>query len=302
MSRKTHNQSQDNIARNIFFGMLLIAVLGLITYLIFKPLALNSLCNPVVDIACTCPSDPNEINRRNLLVVDTTDPLRVGKVADIEELLRTFASGPKGLIEWLQDGKKPDQTSVFLLSNVAPPDMQPVAVFCTQPPVISVILGNKGREIRELQASHTAKVTSALKKFEGGVSANQSPIVETLAILTGNSSAWRAGGTLILASDLLQNTSKCGFFEQAQKIPSVNMLPAACLQDIRTLQEKIRPSTIYPGPSVVALCELPGKTRKEGLLAFWRSIFQEPLGFDVILTCDSKEIVARRKNFSEPIK
>jgi len=302
MKRKSHNQSQDNTARNIFFTMLFLALLVLITYLALKPLALNSSCNPIVDKACTCPSDPNEINRRNLFVVDTTDPLRVGKVADIEEILRNFASGPKGLIEWLQDGKKPDQTSVFLLSNVAPPDMQPVAVFCTQPPTISVFLGNKGREIRELQALHSAKVASALKKFEGGVSANQSPILETLAIITSNSSAWRAGGTLVLASDLLQNTSKCGFFEQAQKIPSVDMLPAACLQDIRTLQEKIRPSAIYPGPSVVALCELPGKTRKEGLLAFWRNIFQEPLGFDVILSCDSKEIFARRKIFSESIK
>ena len=302
MKHKSRNQNQDNTARNIFFAMLFMALLCLIAYLALKPLTLNSYCNTIIDKSCTCPADPNEINRRNLLIVDTTDPLRVGKIADIEELLRTFASGPKGLIEWFQDGKKPDQTSVFLLSNVAPPDMQPVAVFCTQPPTISVFLGNKGKEIRELQAFHSAKVTSALNKFEGGVSASQSPIVETLAILTSNSSAWRAGGTLILASDLLQNTSKCGYFEQAQKIPSVDMLPAACLQDIRTLQEKIRPSTIYPGPSVVALCELPGKTRKEGLLAFWRAIFQEPLGFDVILSCDSKEIFARRKNFSESIK
>lgn len=293
MSRIIAKSPQDNTARNVFFSVLGFAVLSAITYFVLKPLPLNVACNPLVDVACTCPSDPNEINRRNLFVVDTTDPLRAGKIADIEELLRTSASGSKGLLDWLKDGKRPDQTSVYLLSNTAPPDMRPVAIFCTQPPEISVALGNTGRKIRELQALHSSKVTSALQKLEGGTSAEQSPIVETLAILTSNSSAWRPGGALILASDLFQNTNKCGFFERVQRIPSVDALPDACMQDVRTLQEKIRPSSTYPGSSVVALCELPGKTRKEGLIGFWREIFQEPLGYDVLLTCDAKEIADR---------
>jgi hypothetical protein len=142
-------------------------------------------------------------------------------------------------------------------------------------------------------------VSTALKKLEGGTSAEQSPIVETLAILANNSTAWRPGGTLILASDLYQNTNKCGFFESVQRVSSVGSLPSACLQDVRSLQEKVRPSSTYPSPSVVALCELPGKTRKEGLIGFWREIFQEPLGSDVLFTCDAREIIQRRISLTD---
>lgn len=294
MNLKKNKQLQDNTPRNIFLSVLGFAVFAAISYFTLKPLPLNAACDPHVDIACTCPSDPNEINRRNLFVVDTTDPLRAGKIADIEELLRTFASGSKGLIDWLKDSKKPDQTSVYLLSNVTPADMRPIAIFCSQPPQISVTLGNTDRKIRVLQEQHSSKVSAALKKLEGGKTAQQSPIVETLAILTSNSSSWRPGGTLIVASDLYQNTSKCGYFENIQKIPSVGSLPTACLQDVRTLQEKIRPSSTYPNTSVVALCELPGKTRKEGLIGFWREIFQEPLDSDVLFTCDAKVIAERQ--------
>ncbi len=298
MSRKKINSTQDNTPRNVFLSVLLLAVLGAIVYFILKPLPLNAVCDPLVDVACTCPSDPNEIKQRNLFVVDTTDPLRAGKVADIQELLTTFASGSKGLFDWLRDGKRPDQTSVYLLSNVPPADMRPVAIFCTQPPVLSVALGSTGRMIRKHQALHSNKVSDALQKLEGGTSAEQSPIVETLAILTSNSTAWRPGGTLILASDLFQNTTKCGFFERLARVPPVGNLPAACMQDVRTLQEKIRPSSTYTGPSVIALCELPGKTRKEGLIGFWREIFQEPLGYDVLLTCDAKEITDRKASLA----
>jgi len=298
MKIKQNKSPQDNTARNVFFFVFGLAVFAAIAYFALKPLPLNAACDPLVDIACTCPSDPNEINRRNLFVVDTTDPLRPGKIADIEELLRAFASGSKGLMDWLKDGKRPDQTSVYLLSNVAPADMRPVAIFCSQPPGLSVALGSTERKIRELQTLHSSKVTAALKKLEGGTSAEQSPIVETLAILAGNSTAWRPGGTLILASDLYQNTNKCGFFESVQRVSPVGSLPASCLQDVRTLQEKIRPSSTYPSSSVVALCELPGKTRKEGLIGFWRELFQEPLGYDVLFTCDAKEIAQRQASLA----
>jgi len=294
MSMKNNNPKQDNTARNIFFSILSLAIFAAVSYFILKPLPLNAACDPLVDMACTCPSDPNQINRRNLFIVDTTDPLRQGKVDDIEELLKTFASGSKGLSDWLKDNKKPDQTSVYLLSNIAPADMRPIAIFCTQPPELLTALGTKGRDFRKIQKLQTSKVSTALQKLVGGKSAEQSPIVETLAIVTNNSSAWRPGSTLILASDLYQNTNKCGFFENAQRVPSVGSLPAACLQDVRNLQEKIRPNSTYSNTSVVALCELPGKTRKEGLISFWREIFQEPLGSDVLFTCDTNEINQRK--------
>jgi len=302
MSRRGSSGAEDRTARNVFFTMVALAVMAVLLYLTVKPLALKSSCNPVFDVACACPSDPNDVKRRNLLIVDTTDPLRAGKVSDIEELLGTFASGSKGFVEWIRDGKKPDQTSVFLLSNVAPPDMRPIAVFCTQPPAVSIAAGNTGEKIRELQLLHSAHVTSALKKLEGGKGADQSPIVEALAILTGNASAWRPGGTIILASDLVQNTAQCGFFERLQNIPPVSRLPSTCIQEIRTLRERIRPSSTYPEATVVALCEIPGKTRKDGLLAFWREIFQEPLGYDVLLTCDPQEITSRRSQLSARVK
>ena len=301
-NNRSTNKPQDNVAQRTFFTVFGMAVLLFIAYLVLRPLPLDEVCDARIDMTCTCPSDPNYIKHRNLLIVDTTDPLRAGKVADIQELLSNFAAGSKRLFDWLSDDKRPDQTSVYLLSSTAPADMQPIAIFCSQAPDVSVVLGSTKAKIRETQDMYQTKVANALQALEGGVSADQSPIVETLAILTSNSSAWRPGGTLILVSDLLQNTQKCGFFERVPRVPPVGSLPAECVQDVRILQEKIRPTATYPGGSVIALCELPGKSRKEGLIAFWRDIFQESLGYDVVLTCDTAEIASRKSQLASLLK
>jgi hypothetical protein len=302
MRSRSSREGGDTTARAVFYIVAAFAAIAVLTYLIAKPLDFKAKCDPSRDIACGCPADPADIKRRNLLIVDTTDPLRAGKFADIEELLTEFASGSKSFYDWLMDGKQPDQTSVYLLSTVAPPDMRPIAVFCTQPPSISVAIGHTAKKIRELQSAYSSAVSSTLRTLEQGRTADQSPIIEALAILTGNASAWRPGGTIILASDLLQNTPQCGYFEKILKIPSLAQLPSSCMQEIRTLRERLRPTPTYPEPAVVALCEAPGKPRKDGLLSFWRDVFQEPLGYDVLLTCHPREISNRRTMLSSSLK
>jgi len=99
---------------------------------------------------------------------------------------------------------------------------------------------------------------------------------------------------MIIASDFLQNTSNCGYFERMSSIPAVSDLPRQCSNDVSRLRENIRNTSTYRDPTVVAFCEIPGKPRKEGLQAFWLEVFQKPLGYDVIRSCDPYEILNRR--------
>jgi len=266
--------------------------------LTMQPLSTHDKCDPTTNIRCSCPADPEAVKHKNILLVDTTDPLRIGKISDIEQLLTSFASKQKDLVQWLQDGKKADQTSVFLLSNVAPPDMKPIAVFCTQPPKWSTLISGTGADIRNSQETQTRTVKAAMEKLETGQSSGESPIIEALAILTSNATAWRPGGTMIVASDFLQNTSNCGYFERMSSIPAVSDLPRQCSNDVSRLRENILNTGTYVDPTIVAFCEIPGKPRKEGLQAFWLEVFQKPLGYDVLRSCDPIEISNRRLQLS----
>jgi len=267
--------------------------------LVLRPLSIPENCDPATNIRCSCPADPNAVKHKNILLVDTTDPLRAGKISDIEQLLNTFSSRQKGLLEWLQDGKRVDETSVFLLSNVAPPDMKPVAVVCTQPPELSTIISGTGREIKESHARQTNTVKAAMERLESGQSSGESPLLEALAILTSNATAWRPGGTIIIASDFLQNTQNCGYFERMTSIPPLSALPSQCQNDVEQIRENIRKTATYTDSTVVAFCEIPGKPRKAGLQAFWLEVFQAPLGYDVIRTCDSQQILNRRSGLMQ---
>jgi len=299
LNQRRAPKRRSSTAKNVFVITAAIATLMFLGVLILQPPATLGECDPATNMRCSCPTDPDAVKHKNILLVDTTDPLRAGKVSDVEQLLKTFSSRQKDLIEWLQDGKRVDETSVFLLTNVAPPDMKPVAIVCTQPPRLSTLISGTGKEIRESQARQTNTVRAAMERLESGQSSGESPLLEALAILTSNATAWRPGGTIIIASDFLQNTSSCGYFERMTSIPPVSSLSSQCQGDVRKIGENIRKTTTYTDSTVVAFCEMPGKPRKTGLQAFWLEVFQEPLGYDVIRTCDSQEILNRRLNLMQ---
>lgn len=302
MNRRQTEDQKPTTARNVFVLTAVTATLMFSGVLLLQPPSTIERCDSTTNIRCSCPADPDAIKHKNILLVDTTDPLRAGKVSDIEQLLTTFTFRQKDLVEWLQDGKRADQTSVFLLSNVAPPDMKPVAIFCTQPPRWSTLISGTGQAIKDSQLIQTNTVKTAMKKLESGQSFGESPIIEALAILTSNATAWRPGGTMIIASDFLQNTPNCGYFERMSSIPAVSALPRECSTDVRRIAENILNTSTYRDPTVVAFCEIPGKPKKDGLQAFWLEVFQEPLSYDVTRSCDPQEIINRRLQLKAQLK
>lgn len=163
-------------------------------------------------------------------------------------------------------------------------------------------VGFKGREIQELVRSTTERAQNAITKVKNSSTANQSAIVETLATIVKSSSHWTPGSTLILASDLLENTNECGWFEKTSTIPSSKSVPGVCQSMIRQFQEGLRPNQTYKGASVVVFCTLPGKETKPGLHAFWSGIAQGALDADALYTCDPGVIKDRRSFLNERTK
>ena len=277
------------------FGALLVTfVVGLTLFLAMRPLPFNE-CKSINSTLCACPKDAGDIKSRNLIVIDTTDPLRAGKYADIEMLISTFSGGSKSIWDWISDRKRADKTSIFLLGSEAPPDMQPVGTFCTLPPPIAMLASDfRGFELRQLEQATKNEIKRSIEAAVAATQAPRSPIIEALSIVTGNASHWSPGGNLILVSDLLQNTSDCGFFESRNPIPPFRSISRQCRSYVDNLQERLRPTKSYPGSTVVALCILPGKAPKDGLISFWRELFQQALSYDVGLSCDPQEIRNRR--------
>lgn len=294
-------KSNSGIGERAFQASLLVAALVLVVFVALKPPPFKE-CVTINSASCACPKSFEDIKRRSLILIDTTDPLRKGKYADIELLISSFAGGRKPFWDWIADGKGADLTSVFLLGAEAPPDMKPIATFCSVPPSVAMLASDfKGHQLRQLEEKEKIELRQIVEKAVSATDgASQSPIIEALSAVTGNASNWTPGGNLILVSDLIQNTAECGQWESPSiaAIPKFSSIPKACRPFVENLQEKLRPTKSYPEPSVVALCTLPGKRHKEGLLTFWKALFQEALNYDVLLSCDPQEVNERRRGLS----
>jgi len=287
-------QKKGGSGKSLFYSAVVTVAIGVIAYYYLKP--------HEFDIKDGCPINAENILHRNVVIVDTTDPIREGKQADIELIIREFASTNKPVFQWINEGKKADQTSIFLLSDTAPVDMKPVAKFCSQPPSFLLQSSSTGAAIRKNIESVNSHISGALQILLGGKSSAQSPIIETLSIITSSPSYWRQGSTLILVSDLMQNTSKCGFFDSMSVIPNYSKSPSSCIQSLEVLNENLRPTSTYQEPTVVAICELPSALQKSGKIQYWRELFQKAMGYDVSFTCDPKSILARRTALVEILR
>lgn len=284
-----------------FWVLLGVFGLGFILFLVMRPPPFNE-CQKINSTLCACPKESADVKTRNLIVIDTTDPLRRGKYADIELLISTFSGRTKSFFDWVADGKRADKTSIFLLGSDAPPDMQPIGTFCTLPPAVAMIASDfKGYELRQIESAQKSEIKHSIEMAVASPQATRSPIIEALSIVTGNASHWTPGGDLILVSDLLQNTNDCGLFESGNRIPRFGSISKACRSYVDNLQEHLRPTKSYPGATVVALCMLPGKAPKDGLIAFWRELIQQGLSYDAVLTCDPQEIRNRREIIAQRV-
>ncbi len=297
----------DGKPKKIFYVTLASAVMLFAAFFLMMPPAFGDLvCDRSAsangDKGCGCPTSDDAIRYRNVIVVDTTDPLRKGKYDDIERLVNSVGTTPRSFWQWLVSGKKTDMTSVFVLSDTPVADMQPVAKFCSPPPEFALLIGFKGTEVNALIGNMKARTKEAIFAMQSASTASQSPIVETLATVVRSSSHWAPGSTLIVASDLIENSPTCGYFEKLPTIPPLNSVPSACDNLVRTLQEGLRPNQAHPGTSVVAFCTLPGKSEKPGLRVFWSDISRGALQSDALFSCDPAVIQSRREFLIERTK
>jgi hypothetical protein len=285
----------DGKGQAIFRVTLGLTVAIVTLFLVLSPPAFGDLtCEKDDGKGCGCPADTEDIGMRHVLVIDATDQLRNGKFDDIEQLISSMGTTPQPIWSWLVSGKKTAMTSVFVLANSPPAEMQPVAKFCSPPPKFAQLIGFKDQEINTLMKSMKARTQRAVEDLRATSPATQSPIVETLATVVRSASHWAPGSTLVLASDLIENSPACGYFENLPAAPALSSISAACDSQVRTFQEGLRPTAAYPRTSVVALCTLPGKQDKAGLRKFWSDIVKGALNSDALYSCDPAEIQQRR--------
>ena len=137
-------------------------------------------------------------------------------------------------------------------------------------------------------------IKNAINKIENEKSSTKSYIVEGLAVSTSNSSHWTAGSKLIIASDLYENSPSCGFFE-TESIPKYGSVRQECKRWVEILGEnmtRVSENSINKQSSV-SICQFLSKKQTEGLVSFWRELFQSQLGYDVKITCDPNQIQDR---------
>jgi len=251
-------------------------------------------CSKLDSAECLCPKDRSNISRKNIILVDTTDPVRGGKFDDVEQLIKVFAQESKSLFAWVADGKRVDQTSIYLLADKAPADMRPIASFCSLPPDIALFASDlTAKQIRILENKATEKLKVAFADLTKSTTAVSSPIIEALSLITSNATYWNPGSNLILISDMIQNSPECGWFENLPAAPSFKSIPNSCKRRVDQFIENILPNKVHKSKTSISICSLPRSTIKPGLNDFWHDLIQDGLKYDFISTCDPLQIKSR---------
>jgi hypothetical protein len=280
-------------------------LLSLFTFLFFvvgflslKPPEFDD-CSKLDSAECLCPKDRSNISRKNIILVDTTDPVRGGKFDDVEQLIKVFAQESKPLFAWVADGKRVDQTSIYLLADKAPADMRPIASFCSLPPDIALFASDlTAKQIRILENKATEKLKVAFADLTKSTTAVSSPIIEALSLITSNATYWNPGSNLILISDMIQNSPECGWFENLPAAPLFKSLPNSCKRRVDQFIENILPNKVHKSKTSISICSLPRSTIKPGLNDFWHDLIQDGLKYDFISTCDPLHIKSRYRDLN----
>lgn len=281
-----------------FFLMLgLVLLLGISSY-IFLPPDFQSCQKGETSARCACPAEQKYIGKRNIIFVDVTDAMSKGKVQDIDRLISETAFKETGVFEWLKNRKKVDKTSIYLLADKKPVEMEPIASYCSLPPSITWLFSDfSENEEKKIKDGAKKDVTHAIEQINAQNSVTYSHIVEGLAVSTSNSNNWISGSKLILVSDLYENSGTCGYFE-TQTIPAFKSVGADCKKWAEILGKNLTKNVAKNGQSTVAICQILSKKPQAGLVAFWRELFQSELQYDVLLSCDPEEIEQRSKNLN----
>jgi hypothetical protein len=279
----------------LFFYLALALLIFVVLISIFLRPPKFTECSKELDASCVCPAEEKFIGRRNIIFVDATDEIVKGKIEDVYRLIRETAFSEVGLLQWLKNDRRVDKTAIYILADRKPVDMTPVATYCSFPPDVTWLLtdlsANKEEKIKKTAVED---IKNAINKIENEKSSTKSYIVEGLAVATSNSSHWTAGSKLILASDLYENGPSCGFFE-TESIPKYSSVKQECKRWVEILGEnmtRVSENSINKQSSI-SICQFLSKKQTEGLVSFWRELFQSQLGYDVKITCDPNQIQDR---------
>jgi hypothetical protein len=292
MKYNVKGTNSEKHGKKAFVGMLFVLTALALMSISLLPPAFNECKSGDLSPSCTCPSNASDIGKRNIIFVDVTDPLPQGKKEDLDRLVAEVALREIGLFEWLRNGKRAERTSIFLLSDKRPSAMEPVASFCTLPPGVSWLFSEFSEEQeKKLKNAGRENLGRAIQSIIDQKGVTASHIVEGLAVATSNSSSWTPGGKLILVSDLFENSSSCGFFER-ETIPRFSSIGNECKTYVNILGSNLI-SRNDQDKTIAAICQLHTKTPKEGLVGFWKELFQSQLNYDVLMSCDPAQILQR---------
>ncbi len=284
--------------KTIFFLMLFIFLVFGFSSILLIPPDLHECKSTKTNPKCACPAEEKYIGKRNIIFVDVTDPLATGKIKDLERIIEEVSFNETGLISWIRNGKKVEKTSIYMLSDKKPVEMEPIASYCSLPPSVTWLFSEfSERQERQIKDGAKSTITDAIKTIISKSSVTYSHIVEGLAIATSSASNWTSGSKLVLISDLYENSPTCGYFE-SQAIPSFNNISAECKKWVEILGENISKRKSTSGKSTVAICQILSKKQQTGLIAFWRELFQSKLNYDILLTCDPEEIENRSRSLN----
>jgi hypothetical protein len=293
LSYKFSKKNEKQFGKAAFYSGVGLLFLIVALYFVFAPPDFYP-CDKQNPNNCTCPSDVSNLGERSIILIDTTDPLRDGKYEDVKRILQEFVQSRKSILEWIKDGKKVNKVTIYLLADKSPADMRPIGSFCQLPPEAALIASSKtAAEIRQIESDQLRNIVDTAERVKGPSSAASSPILETIATITSNSSSWTPGGDLIIISDMIQNSEICGWFNSMQNIPPFSKTSKECKHYADLITEHIKPSSVYSKTSAIAVCTLLRQSLKPGLKSFWTEVFQENLGYDILWSCDPKEVFAR---------
>lgn len=298
MSYTIKKKIEKKYGKFLFLLALFTFLFFVVGFLSLKPPEFDD-CSKLNSAECLCPKDKTNITKKNIILVDTTDPVRGGKFDDVEQLIKVFAQESKPFFAWIADGKRVDQTSIYLLADKAPADMRPIASFCTLPPDVALFASDlTAKQIRELEKKATQKLRIAFTELAKSTNASSSPIIEALSLITSNATYWNPGSNLILVSDMIQNSPECGWFENLPAAPPFKSIPSSCKRRVDQFVENVLPNKVHQFNTNIAVCTLPRTTIKPGLNEFWHSLIQDGLKYDFIGTCDPSQIKSRYRDLN----
>lgn len=298
MSYTIKKKIEKKYGKFLFLLALFTFLFFVVGFLSLKPPEFDD-CSKLNSAECLCPKDKTNITKKNIILVDTTDPVREGKFDDVEQLIKVFAQESKPFFAWIADGKRVDQTSIYLLADKAPADMRPIASFCTLPPDVALFASDlTAKQIRELEKKATQKLRIAFTELAKSTNASSSPIIEALSLITSNATYWNPGSNLILVSDMIQNSPECGWFENLPAAPPFKSIPSSCKRRVDQFVENVLPNKVHQFNTNIAVCTLPRTTIKPGLNEFWHSLIQDGLKYDFIGTCDPSQIKSRYRDLN----